>query len=274
MEWVETTGKTVDEAISLALDQLGVSRDEADVEVLDEPKSGLFGRVRGEARVRARVQPTKPRAKDEGRDRKRPASRTPREKVSGDPAASPESVRVSESASDRSETPSGMSRPRRDMDIAPLDGVPSEIEAAGTGFLSGLVGAMGLEATVECGVVNANMIEFRLIGRDLGVLIGPKAQTLQATQELLRTVVHYETQSSSGRILLDVAGYREKRRAALITFTQRVAADVVAAGERRSLEAMSPADRKVIHDAINEIEGVRSSSEGEEPNRYVVLLPA
>ena len=80
MEWVETTGKTVDEAISLALDQLGVSRDEAELEVLDEPKSGLFGRVRGEARVRARVQPTKPRAKEEVRDRKRPAGRAPREK--------------------------------------------------------------------------------------------------------------------------------------------------------------------------------------------------
>ena len=176
--------------------------------------------------------------------------------------------------SERSSSPSGSSRPRRDVDIAPLSAVPPEIEAAGTQFLNGLVGAMGLEATVECGVVNANMIEFRIVGRDLGVLIGPKAQTLQAAQELLRTVVHYETQSSSGRILLDVAGYREKRRAALITFTQRVAADVVTAGERRSLEAMSPADRKVIHDAVNDIEGVRSSSEGEEPNRYVVLLPA
>jgi spoIIIJ-associated protein len=104
-------------------------------------------------------------------------------------------------------------------------------------------------------------------------LIGPKAQTLQAAQELLRTYVHYETQSSSGRILLDVGGYRAKRKTALITFTQNVASEVLASGERRALEAMSAPDRKVIHDCVQDIAGVVSSSEGEEPNRYVVLFP-
>lgn len=104
-------------------------------------------------------------------------------------------------------------------------------------------------------------------------MIGPRAQTLQAIQELLRTVIHYATNSSSGRILLDVAGYREKRKVALVAFTTKVAAEVTASGERRALEPMSAADRKVIHDAIGDIEGVVSSSEGEDPNRYVVLLP-
>ena len=70
MEWVEITGKTVEEAKELALDQLGVDVDEAEFEILAEPKAGLFGRVRGEARVRARVRPTAPRAKDAGRRRR------------------------------------------------------------------------------------------------------------------------------------------------------------------------------------------------------------
>ena len=69
MEWVEITAKTVEEAKNLALDQLGVDVDEAEFEILDEPKAGLFGRVRGEARVRARVRPTAPRSKDGGRRR-------------------------------------------------------------------------------------------------------------------------------------------------------------------------------------------------------------
>ena len=63
MEWVETTGKTIDEAMDRALAHLGVHRDDAEVEVLEEPKAGLFGRVRGEARVRARVRPSGPRPK-------------------------------------------------------------------------------------------------------------------------------------------------------------------------------------------------------------------
>ncbi|MFM9038107.1 MAG: Jag N-terminal domain-containing protein, partial [Actinomycetota bacterium] len=71
MEWVETTGKTIEEAKSIALDRLGVADEDAEFEVLDEPKPGLFGRVRGEARVRARVMPKSPRSKNDRRDRGR-----------------------------------------------------------------------------------------------------------------------------------------------------------------------------------------------------------
>src|SRR5947208_9948347 len=75
MEWVETTGRSVEEAKELALDQLGVLEDDAEFDVLEEPRPGLFGRIRGEARVRARVRPTQPRAKAERRDRKRKPQR-------------------------------------------------------------------------------------------------------------------------------------------------------------------------------------------------------
>src|SRR5215831_2163758 len=71
MEWVETTGRTVEEAKELALDQLGVDEDDAEFEIVEEPRPGLFGRVRGEARVRARVRPTQPRPKVDRRDRRR-----------------------------------------------------------------------------------------------------------------------------------------------------------------------------------------------------------
>ena len=82
MEWVETTGRTIDEAKELALDQLGVHEEDAEFDVLEEPRPGLFGRIRGEARVRARVRPTQPRPKTERRDRKRkPGRRRPRTPV-------------------------------------------------------------------------------------------------------------------------------------------------------------------------------------------------
>src|SRR6188472_486434 len=86
MEWVETTGRTIDEAKGAALDQLGVGEEDAEFEVLDEPRSGLFGRVRGEARVRARVKPSHPRPKPE---RRRSESRKPTDKPADKPAGKP-----------------------------------------------------------------------------------------------------------------------------------------------------------------------------------------
>src|SRR5215218_9049 len=91
MEWVETTGKTIEEAKDAALDQLGVDEQDAEFEVVEEPKTGLFGRTRGEARVRARVRPTQPRPKVERRDRRgksggrtsKPGERRPRDSRGG-----------------------------------------------------------------------------------------------------------------------------------------------------------------------------------------------
>ena len=284
MEWVETTGKSVDEAVELALDKLGVDRNEAEIEVLEEVKSGLFGRVRSDARVRARVMPTKPRAKE---DRKR----TPRASKQATEAIAEElpAARVPGAADDVAATPrrrapakaaaARLDSPERDVANATSASggasvAPGDPDAIAERFLNGLLDAFGLVGAFERHDVAEGLVEYRIVGNDLGVLIGPKAQTLTAIQELLRTVVHYESDGHAGRILLDVAGYRQRRRAALDEFTRNVAADVLRTNERRALEPMTPADRKVVHDAINTIDGVSSLSEGEEPNRRVVLLPA
>lgn len=285
MEWVETTGKSVDEAVELALDKLGVDRNEAEIEVLEEVKSGLFGRVRSDARVRARVMPTKPRAKE---DRKRtPRSAKPSTDAVAADELQAESVpggpdEVAPTPRRRSSTKTAAARPdggeRNGASAASVSVGTSDAagdpDAIAERFLNGLLDAFGLKGTFERHDVTDGLVEYRIVGNDLGVLIGPKAQTLTAIQELLRTVVHYESDGHAGRILLDVAGYRQKRRAALDEFTRNVAADVLRTNERRALEPMTPADRKVVHDAINSIDGVSSLSEGEEPNRRVVLLPA
>ena len=294
MEWVETTGKTVDEATELALDQLGVAKDEADIEVLEEGKTGLFGRVRLEARVRARVRPATPRAKEERRDRAKRAPKAteslasaaveekapkkaaaPRaKKASAKDTVAPEPAAVSEAAAEDRSRRAKPARFAANSTILPGQPTDPEVHRVGCEFLEGLLDSFDLDATVTSSVVSEGHTEFKISGSDLGVLIGPKALTLAAIQDLLRTIIHYGIPTDSGRILLDIAGYRERRRIALQSFAQQVAAQVVESGEVRSMEAMSPADRKVVHDAINGIDGVRSSSEGEEPNRRVVLLPA
>jgi spoIIIJ-associated protein len=142
-------------------------------------------------------------------------------------------------------------------------------------FLTGLVDAFGLEASVETDSIDEDTTEVRVEGSDLGLLVGPKGNTLTAIQELSRTVVHRRVPgTAAGRVRLDVAGYRQRRREALERFTQSVADEVKASGVQKALEPMNPADRKVVHDTVNEIDGVSTISEGEEPRRRVVIIPA
>ena len=286
MEWVETTGKTVEEAKEAALDQLGVDENDAEFEVLEEPRSGLFGRLRQEARVRARVRPTQPRPKQDRRDRR---SRT-RKRRDGSPerpasersaSERPAAERPSERpARERSGTGGRRERPRPSTpkEEAPVSEDELSVEEqAGVvqSFLDGLIDAFGFDADATTEVVDDEAIEARIEGEDLGLLIGPRGQTLSAVQELARTVVQrHSIGARHGRVNVDVAGYRERRRAALERFTQQVAEEVAASGNARALEPMGPADRKIVHDTVNDIDGVGTMSEGEEPRRRVVIVPA
>ena len=141
-------------------------------------------------------------------------------------------------------------------------------------FVEGLVHLLGLGGTVTTEVVDEETVQVAVAGPELGILIGPGGGTLAALQELARTVVQRQTGGRSERILVDVAGYRAKRAEALTRFTQQVAEEVLSSSSERALEPMSAADRKVVHDAVNEIEGVSTRSVGEEPRRYIVVAPA
>jgi spoIIIJ-associated protein len=140
-------------------------------------------------------------------------------------------------------------------------------------FMAGLVDRFRTPAEVTVEELDDAIVEVRVTGRELGLLIGPRGQTLAAIQDLARTVVQRHTPSHVGRVVVDVAGYRQRRRAALEQFTHRVADDVVASGVQKVLEPMSAADRKVVHDTANDIPGVHTTSEGEDPRRCVVILP-
>ena len=301
MEWVETTGKTVEEAKEAALDQLGVHEDDAEVEVLESPRVGLFGRMRGEARVRARVRPTRPRPKTERRDRRRRRPEgSPRPEGSSDKGEASAAAGASDGGGGQG-SPRRRSRRGRGGGGGQKSGRPAGggaraqtgeegstmVEANGNdatveeqsaimrSFLEGLVGAFDLEATFAEDRVDDETIELKVEGDNLGLLIGPKGQTLQAVQELARTVVQRQaTGTHHGRVRIDIGGYRERRREALERFATQVAQDVLASGSAKALEPMHPADRKVVHDTVNDIDGVVTTSEGEEPRRRVVIMPA
>ncbi|MFM8382923.1 MAG: Jag N-terminal domain-containing protein, partial [Actinomycetota bacterium] len=134
MEWVETTGKTIEEAKSIALDRLGVADEDAEFEILEEPKPGLFGRTRGEARVRARVKPRIPRAKIDRRDRRRRDDKRDdkRDESSTRPKSGPKPDKTQPKSQEKKMTESN--RPARSEE--PAD--PAQVAAAAEKFLMGL----------------------------------------------------------------------------------------------------------------------------------------
>jgi spoIIIJ-associated protein len=168
----------------------------------------------------------------------------------------------------KSDTQGAESMTDTDVDIVAHTAIVSE-------FLTGLVEAFGVTGQVESESIDEDTVEIRIDGQDLGILVGPKGNTLAAIQELSRTVVHRKVPGqAAGRIRLDVAGYRQRRREALERFTQNVAEEVRSAGVQKALEPMNAADRKVVHDTVNEMDGVSTLSEGDEPRRRVVIIPA
>jgi len=304
MEWVEITARTVREATDKALDTLGVDEADAEVRILEEPQPGFFGRTRGVARVQARVAPRPQPPKQERRDRRRKgrsggsgdAERTSAEgSAPADGSAGTGGGSGDASSGDRGD---GRRRSRRgrggqggssgsgegqDRQNGPRARQGDTVEATFTleehvgeveRFVRGLVEAFGAEATIEVAEVDDETREVRVVGDDLGLLIGPRGLTLQAIHELARTVVFRSAPGGQdGRVRIDIGGYRERRREALTQFATKIGREVAETGEAKSLEPMSPPDRKVVHDTINTLEGVHTASEGAEPRRRVVVLP-
>jgi spoIIIJ-associated protein len=140
-------------------------------------------------------------------------------------------------------------------------------------FLAGLIQEFGLTAQVVATVGEEDTVDVDITGEGLGLLIGPKGATLLALQDLTRSAVQQKTSAGNGRIHVDVSGYRQKRSEALARFANEVAETVKSSGVRQALEPMSAVDRKVIHDALTDVEGVSTISEGEDARRRVVIVP-
>jgi spoIIIJ-associated protein len=268
MEWVETTGKTLEEARERILDQLGVSEEDVEFEIVEQPKSGLFGLMRGEARVRGRVRPTEVRPKQDrkrGRGRgaktsdssasdsedaassaetekapSRGGSRSPRKSPAAKSSAKPagKSVDKSERTPKMSDSDGEYAQERPPVD-------PELVGEAAVSFVSGVVEAFGRSAKVEMHL-EGDEIEIQANGEDLGLLVGPGGRTLLALQDLTRVVAQRRLGDHVTRLRVDVAGYRERRNAALQKFVTGVANQVIETGHSPiAWRPMPSSDRKV-----------------------------
>jgi spoIIIJ-associated protein len=342
MDWITTSGRTLDEAKSHALDQLGIVADDAEFDVVSDVEKGLFGRVKTEAKIRARVRPRQTATKDErgrrrngggasrnrnprgkgnggndrggnknkgggskgdggrsneepqAKDRQRQAPRGEKSNQERSPKAdnSEKKQRNAENNNDNrqrsknSENTRGSGDGGRNSNRSRSDNVKRDIveheisredqEQAAQEFLEGVLGAFEMTGVVNVveEAADDDAIEMVVTGDELGLLVGQKGITLNALQELTRTVVQRKADGAkTDRLRVDVAGYRARRTEALQGFAAKIAADVIESGTEKLLEPMGPADRKVVHDAANGIDGVETGSEGEEPRRRVVIRP-
>ncbi len=146
---------------------------------------------------------------------------------------------------------------------------PEDVAATATEFVSGLLKSLDLEAEVTPSI-EGDTVSIEVSGEALGGLIGRRGQTLDALQEITRTAVQRRLKGRV-RVLVDVEGYRARRRASLADYARSIAERAKERGTEIELEPMSAYERKVVHDAVAEIEGVTSFSEGVEPNRKVVV---
>ena len=209
----EKRAPSVEEAVEAALQELGISEQEARIDVLQEPRSGVLGIGSHEAVVRVR-------------------------------AVAP--------------------------DVDP-DSLEDQADAAAD-FLEEMLGHMGIDAVAEPNF-HGNHMYVDIIGDDeddMALLIGRHGQTLDAIQELTRMVVGRHLDERV-RVIVDVEDYRKRREARLEEKARDVAAKVLRTGTEEVLEPMNPFERKIVHDAVAEIDGVESSSRGEEPERAVVI---
>jgi spoIIIJ-associated protein len=282
IEWVEVRAPSIEEATAVALQELGVdSVDAVDIEVLEQPMKGFLGMGSQDAVIR--VKP-----KQGGGGRKRRGRRGGSEKAKGGSGRSGDGPQKgSDRPTSRAKAPAAaqsggnarserkasgtQSKPanskRDDDDRAEMS--PEDQGAEIVRFLTGLLGAFGLEGEVSSRVEDG-VIYVDVVGEQTEALVGPKGSTLHATLELCRTIIQRRVQAGA-KIRLDIAGYNERRREALKIYARRLGEKVLEDGGEVMLEPMNSAERKIVHDTIAEIDGVRSYSEGEEPRRSVVV---
>ncbi len=252
------TGKTVDEAVESALQELGLTEEEVTVEVLELPRRRLFRSV--PAKVKVIVDEVEKQAKE-----------VKKEEVKSQPP-----VKKQEKKAPVKEEQTAKPKQRRED----VEEVFTEIQIEGderlekgVSYLRDVCAKMGInDIKVSASKSNENII-IKVDGEQTGALIGHRGETMDSLGYLTNLVANRGFDSDYIKISLDVNGYRKKRHANLVVLAQRIAQKVTKTGKSHTLEPMNPYERRILHSTISEIKGVRSESVGEGNTRRVCILP-
>ena len=300
MKQYEFSARTEDEAVELGLKELGVSIADVEVQVVEEGSKGLFG-LFGSRPVKVRLTlkdaeedpladllEDKPEKKEPERKAEKKAEKKAEPKPEKKPAEkkpAPEKKKAEKKAEPKAETageapvkeePAAAKPEIRPMEKPEVTMIPAdEIQAdspAGIAheFLKELTKLMGVDVTIDMGTDAEGNVYGYINGDTLGILIGRRGETLDAVQYLTSLKVNRGKEGYT-RVTLDTENYRAKREDTLIRLANRMANRALRTGRKVSLEPMNPYERRIIHYALQQADGVTTHSEGDEPNRHVVI---
>lgn len=239
LKTLEKSGKTEEAAIAAALEELGLDRDDVSVEIVERAKSGFLGIGASPAVVRVQYE-----APDEELE-------TVAEAAAESPAAAPaEAQPAAAPAAPAADEPESYARIRA--------------------FVSGLLEHMGIQAEIEITARDNGGVNVNLSGSNMGAVIGRRGETLDAIQHLTNYAVNRGSDKHM-HISVDAESYRAKREESLVRLAEKMAAKAIKYKRSLALEPMNSYERHVIHTALQDYEGVTTSSTGTEPNRRVVV---
>ena len=254
MDFIEKTGKNVEEALNDALAELKTTADKVNVEVIEEAKNGIFGLFAKKAKIRVTL-------KDAAKKIGDIVDETVDSIKEDYKAGKQEAAAARENAKKEEAKPAAV----REYVIE-----EAAVDAAKE-FLQKIFNAMRIEVAMEKFInKNEGVVTFKLHGSDMGILIGKHGQTLDSLQYLTNLVAN-KNSAERIRIVIDIEDYRERRVETLNRLAQRLADKVKRTGERVVLEPMNPHERKIIHVALQNDRRITTLSEGEEPYRRVVI---
>ena len=272
IKFIDMTGKTEDEAIHRALEQLGMERDDVSVEILERAKSGFLGIGGSPATVRVsyddgQPEPVKPEPKSAApKAEKKPVYCA--EVLQKEVRAREKQEREAKRGERRAE-PKAEKAPREPVVLG--EEIRDEKSEQIRTFLSGLLEHMDAKAEVKVYEVEKNRYKVILEGEKLGALIGRRGETLDAIQQLTNYSINRGGESKRARVQIDAENYREKREESLERLAQKVAGKVVKYRRNVTLEPMNAYERHVIHTALQDTQYITTFSIGTEPNRRVVV---
>ncbi len=249
-KWVEVEAKTIDDAIKAGLKELSLEdATQANINILREPEGGVFGVGGTKALVRISVRNGIKNNNKNGNSR------------GGN----------SQSYNQNKRTPRNNDK-KRDYEKKPrVEADPKEQLDVSIKFLEGLINSFGLEGTVNGELDDQNLL-VAIKGEQTEALVGEKGNIIRSLHELTRTVIQRKTGAGT-RLRLDVADYAVKRKEALTIYAERLTKQILEDHQEVMLEPMNSVDRKTLHDAVADIDGIQSYSEGREPYRSVVFAP-
>ena len=272
IKFIDMTGKTEDEAIHRALEQLGLERDDVSVEILERAKSGFLGIGGSPATVRVsyddgQPEPVKPEPKSAApKAEKKPVYCA--EVLQKEVRAREKQEREAKRGERRAE-PKAEKAPHEPAVLG--EEIRDEKSEQIRTFLSGLLEHMDAKAEVKVYEVEKNRYKVILEGEKLGALIGRRGETLDAIQQLTNYSINRGGESKRARVQIDAENYREKREESLERLAQKVAGKVVKYRRNVTLEPMNAYERHVIHTALQDTQYITTFSIGTEPNRRVVV---